>query len=740
MEFISPRDTINAIAQHLRTTKYAGAQFRLALLGDGAEQFLTGSVVFRDWQSVSRPLETYRQGDRKFLFVDHWCPDQGEALTLLSKLLSGQAEIEGHRIRATFSRSEFSPRTYPTGRDLWTGHELRSKRDHDENWREIYVPQGDLVRRGGSPYKGPDHAINDRIFDQDTWNLVGADLPNKDTIVTIFPDTRARILSADWQPQQKKLYFEIELKVSPDQLELQILHVESKNSSQSVPLKSGRFEVDIPGDTHSLSIYLLDHSDNTISHIDLDGHHNRFGKADAFPGRPSRGRTVVGEADIAFGESSDVDLEEGFLQLSPSGSDDRQFMELAVEEARKSTAEDGRSHPKVGAVVVKNGRVLATAHRGEFPGCHAEYIALEKKLEDQSIAGSTVYTTLEPCTSRNHPKIPCAIRLIDRKVARVVIGMLDPNPKIRGLGQITLRKARIATDLFPPDLMEQIEELNREFIRHQESHEQPSAPVAKEADRFVALEELAGQLVEELSSYRPLDREFLAPLFEEFRRAPGKFVRYPEVRKAALDLQNVLDRTFAAKRDHEDGQPELRDELDAELKELLTACDRARKITIEHSKIAKDVHKGKLPANPPKIRPVSYDRQNGENSKVGLSIANDGEPAYDISIPDIQLGEFRIQVTPHFTRLSKEDGTKFCEASMEKLNGTIYPGEMLLQAMHLQKISSLPFQIRFRDSDGNWYMTTCSLYYEVRMINGISSIRIVTRFERQDVENIKASD
>jgi hypothetical protein len=74
-----------------------------------------------------------------------------------------------------------------------------------------------------------------------------------------------------------------------------------------------------------------------------------------------------------------------------------------------------------------------------------------------------------------------------------------------------------------------------------------------------------------------------------------------------------------------DTQPELRDELDAELKELLTACDRARKITTEHSKIAKDVRNGKLPANPPKIRPVSYDRQNGENFKVGLSIANDGE-------------------------------------------------------------------------------------------------------------------
>ena len=74
------------------------------------------------------------------------------------------------------------------------------------------------------------------------------------------------------------------------------------------------------------------------------------------------------------------------------------------------------------------------------------------------------------------------------------------------------------TEFFPHVLMEQIEELNREFIRHQESEDQPSAPAAKEPDRFDALEELAGQLVEELSSYRSLDRTVLVPWFEEFRR------------------------------------------------------------------------------------------------------------------------------------------------------------------------------------------------------------------------------
>jgi len=160
-------------------------------------------------------------------------------------------------------------------------------------------------------------------------------------------------------------------------------------------------------------------------------------------------------------------------------SDDYKFARLAVDEARKSVSEqDGRPHPKVGAVVVKNGQVLSAAYRGEFEGNHAEYIALEKHLSDTAAAGATVYTTLEPCTTRNHPKIPCAQRLIERKVARVVIGMLDPDHRISGKGQRKLRTANIVTDFFPPNLMTEVEELNREFTRYAEQQNQETQRAA----------------------------------------------------------------------------------------------------------------------------------------------------------------------------------------------------------------------------------------------------------------------
>ncbi len=151
--------------------------------------------------------------------------------------------------------------------------------------------------------------------------------------------------------------------------------------------------------------------------------------------------------------------------MATDSGKDMEFARIAVEEARKSVPEDDRIHPKVGVVVVKEERVLAMAHRGESPACHAEFVALEQKLRDESLSGATVYTTLEPCTTRSHPKIPCASRLAERRVDRVVIGMLDPNPTICGKGQMALRDARIATVFFPRELMAEVEELNREFVR-----------------------------------------------------------------------------------------------------------------------------------------------------------------------------------------------------------------------------------------------------------------------------------
>ncbi len=150
-------------------------------------------------------------------------------------------------------------------------------------------------------------------------------------------------------------------------------------------------------------------------------------------------------------------------------------MRFAVRAARQSVDEDERTHPRVGVVVAKDGEILAVAHRGETgAGDHAEFAALEKKLADDVVAGATVYTSLEPCTTRNHPKVPCVQRLIDRRIVRVVIGMVDPDPKIRGEGIRRLERARVAVDKFPLSLVEELLDLNRHFIRAKESESSES--------------------------------------------------------------------------------------------------------------------------------------------------------------------------------------------------------------------------------------------------------------------------
>jgi pyrimidine deaminase RibD-like protein len=141
-------------------------------------------------------------------------------------------------------------------------------------------------------------------------------------------------------------------------------------------------------------------------------------------------------------------------------------MEQAIALARQCKSEPGRVSPKVGAVLARDGVVIGEAFRGELaPGDHAEFTLLEKKFADEMLAGATLFTTLEPYTTRDEPKLACAERIIERRIARVVIGVLDPNDAIRGRGELRLREAGIQIARFDPDLMAQIEELNREFAR-----------------------------------------------------------------------------------------------------------------------------------------------------------------------------------------------------------------------------------------------------------------------------------
>ena len=101
-------------------------------------------------------------------------------------------------------------------------------------------------------------------------------------------------------------------------------------------------------------------------------------------------------------------------------------------------------NPMVGCVIVKNGRVIAEGFHRRSGEAHAELDAINNATE--SIEGSTVYVNLEPCCHTNKKTPPCAQRLIQEKVKKVVIVNLDPNPFVNGSGVELLRSHGIEVE------------------------------------------------------------------------------------------------------------------------------------------------------------------------------------------------------------------------------------------------------------------------------------------------------
>lgn len=115
---------------------------------------------------------------------------------------------------------------------------------------------------------------------------------------------------------------------------------------------------------------------------------------------------------------------------------EEQFMKRAIELAKQGAGWTA-PNPLVGAVVVKNGRVIGEGYHRKYGELHAERNALAACSEDP--AGATLYVTLEPCCHYGKTP-PCTEIIIEKKIAKVVIGSRDPNPKVAGKGARILRE------------------------------------------------------------------------------------------------------------------------------------------------------------------------------------------------------------------------------------------------------------------------------------------------------------
>jgi diaminohydroxyphosphoribosylaminopyrimidine deaminase/5-amino-6-(5-phosphoribosylamino)uracil reductase len=136
------------------------------------------------------------------------------------------------------------------------------------------------------------------------------------------------------------------------------------------------------------------------------------------------------------------------------------FMRLALHEAAKGL---GRTspNPAVGAVIVKDGRVVARGHHERAGGPHAEVVALRRAKG--RAAGADLYTTLEPCDHFGKTP-PCSLAIIEAGVRRVFVATQDPNPRVNGRGIARLRAAgvQVVTDVLRADC----EALNAPWFRY----------------------------------------------------------------------------------------------------------------------------------------------------------------------------------------------------------------------------------------------------------------------------------
>jgi diaminohydroxyphosphoribosylaminopyrimidine deaminase/5-amino-6-(5-phosphoribosylamino)uracil reductase len=122
---------------------------------------------------------------------------------------------------------------------------------------------------------------------------------------------------------------------------------------------------------------------------------------------------------------------------------DAKWMDRALELARRGEALAG-PNPMVGAVLVKDGRLVGKGFHTYQKIKHAEIIAIESA--GKKTRGATLYVNLEPCSHHGRTP-PCAKALIDAGVGRVVAAMRDPNPRVAGRGFKLLRAAGVKVEI-----------------------------------------------------------------------------------------------------------------------------------------------------------------------------------------------------------------------------------------------------------------------------------------------------
>lgn len=119
------------------------------------------------------------------------------------------------------------------------------------------------------------------------------------------------------------------------------------------------------------------------------------------------------------------------------------YMQLSLDLALKGSGHVS-PNPMVGAVLVRDNRIIGTGFHQKYGSAHAEVNAIaDAKAKGENVEGATLYCNLEPCSHTSKQTPPCAPLIVSEKIARVIIANTDPNPLVDGGGVALLRSHQI---------------------------------------------------------------------------------------------------------------------------------------------------------------------------------------------------------------------------------------------------------------------------------------------------------
>lgn len=118
-------------------------------------------------------------------------------------------------------------------------------------------------------------------------------------------------------------------------------------------------------------------------------------------------------------------------------------------------------NPLVGAIIVKKGKIIGEGYHEYFGGPHAEVNAINNASED--VDGSTLYVTLEPCSHYGKTP-PCADLIVSKKISKVIIAAMDPNPLVCGRGAEILKSNGI--EVVTGVLEQEAKKVNEIFFKY----------------------------------------------------------------------------------------------------------------------------------------------------------------------------------------------------------------------------------------------------------------------------------